>query len=158
MWNFCLSKLIQYRAFASSYKACSAVQCTHIHLYTHPNLTNIHTHHCYALRNLFQLSQDNSGQQQILTDTKWHQQTSPDTEKYCLKMCGHSCWHQMAFDGVWWCLIVTHVVWRCGEGVWGVSQTLSQRVSECCLRVCARFQCIWGCLWVFKPCVVKQML
>ena len=33
---------------------------------------------------------DSSGQQQIRTDTQRHQQTSPDTQKGCLRMCGRS--------------------------------------------------------------------
>ena len=74
-------------------------------------------------------------------------------------MCGCSGWHWMAFAGVCWCLlvsdgvgVVSYGVWRCKEGVWGVSQ----RVSECCLWAYLRFGFLQGSIWVFRPCMMQQ--
>ena len=36
----------------------------------------------------------------------------------------------LTWNGVCWCLLVSYVVWRCEEGVWGVFQS----VSECCFK------------------------
>ena len=58
------------------------------------------------------------------------------------------CWCLLVSFGVWRRLLVFYGVWRCGEGVWG----LSQRVSECCLSTCLRFRFLWGSIWVFRPC------
>ena len=75
---------------------------THKQPETHPSHITIHTCHCYALRNLLHLSKDDSGQCQILTDTKRHQQMSPDTQKGCLKIV----WQfRLTSKGVLWCLL-----------------------------------------------------
>ena len=39
-------------------------------------------------------------------------------------------WFVLTWNGVCWCLLVSYVVWRCEEGVWGVFQS----VSECCFK------------------------
>ena len=85
----------------------------------------------------------------VATDTKRHPATSPDTQNGCLKMCGR---HQMVIVSVFWCLLVSYVVWRCGEGVWGVSQ----RVSECCLWAYLMFGFLQGSIWVFRLCMMQQ--
>ena len=58
------------------------------------------------------------------------------------------CWCLLVFVGVCWCLIVSYVVWRCAEGVWRVSQ----RVSECCLWTCESFGFLWWCIWGLVGC------
>ena len=67
----------------------------------------------------------------------------------------------MAFAGACWCLLVSdgvflvsYGVWRWEEGVWGVTQ----RISECCLWTWLRFGSLWGSIWVFRPCMMQQML
>ena len=76
-------------------------------------------------------------------------------------MCGGSCWHWMAFAGACWCLLVpdgvflvSYGVWRWEEGVWGVTQ----RIYECCLWTWLRFGSLRGSIWVFRPCMMQQML
>ena len=118
------------------------------------NLSNIHTHNRYALRNLLQLSQDNSGQQQTPSDTKRHLQTPKKAVGGCVAVQVDIKWRLLVSFGVWWCPIVSHIVWRWKEHVWGVSQ----KASESCLLACVRFRYIWGCFWVFRPCMVKHML
>ena len=88
------------------------------HPYMHPNPINIHTLHPYAHNALLQVSRDNLGQQQTPTDTKRHQQTVPSTPKGCSRMRGGSCWHWMAFAGVFWCLTASFSVLWCLE-MWG---------------------------------------
>ena len=68
-------------------------------------------------------NQDNNRHHQTPTDTKRHQQTSPDTQKGRSRIV-------LTWNGVCWCLLVSYVVWRCEEGVWGVFQS----VSECCFK------------------------
>ena len=128
---------------------------------THPNPINIHTLHPYAHNPLPQVSRDNSGQQQTPTETNRHQETVPGTPKGCSRMCGGSCWHWMAFAGACWCLLVpdgvflvSYGVWRWEEGVWGFTQS----VYECCLWTWLRFGSLWGSIWVFRPCMMQQML
>ena len=128
---------------------------------THPNPINIHTLHPYAHNHLLQVSQDNSGQQQTPTETNRHQETVPGTPKGCSRMCGGSCWHWMAFAAACWCLLVfdgvflvSYGVWRWEEGVWGVTK----RISECCLWTWLRFWSLPGSIWVFRPCMMQQML
>ena len=102
------------------------------------NLTNIHTHHCHALRNLLKLSWDNSGQKRYNRDTNRHPATSQTPKKAvwgCVAVQVDIKWWLLLSFGAWWCLLVSHVVWRSGEGVWG----FSQRVSECCLWTRVRF-------------------
>ena len=76
-------------------------------------------------------------------------------------MCGGSCWHWMAFAGACWCLLVSdgvflvsYGVWRWEEGVWGFTQS----VYECCLWTWLNFGSLWGSIWVFRPCMMQQML
>ena len=83
------------------------------------NLTNIHTHYRYALRNLLQLSRDNSGQQQILTDTKRHQKTSQNDiwcqhePPYILEQ------YFWVSEDVWcWCRLVSVSICCCTELSW----------------------------------------
>ena len=128
---------------------------------THPNPINIHKLHPYAHNPLPQVSRDNSGQQQTPTETNRHQETVPGTPKGCSRMCGGSCWHWMAFAGACWCLLVpdgvflvSYGVWRWEEGVWGFTQS----VYECCLWTWLRFGSLWGSIWVFRPCMMQQML
>ena len=74
-------------------------------------------------------------------------------------MCGCSGRRFMVSFGVWWCLFVSYVVWRCEEGVSGVSQ----RVSECCLWICVRFgasECANACLglvWWSKCSILEKL-
>ena len=124
-------------------------------------LINIHTLHPYDHNHLLHLPWDNSGQQQTPTETNRHQETVPGTPKGCSRMCGGSCWHWMAFAGACWCLLVpdgvflvSYGVWRWEEGVWGVTQ----RISECCLWTWLRFGSLRGSIWVFRPCMMQQLL
>ena len=98
------------------------------HPYTHSNPTNIHTLHPNALRHLFQVSRDTSGQQQTPTDTKEHQQTLPDTQKGCSRICGGLCWHQMAFAEVWWCLMTSLTVLCCQQMLKGCLKNSSKGI------------------------------
>ena len=116
--EFCPLELFQCRAFAStrlnhSYTSLDASE-PHKHTYT-PML-------CSQKPPLAIL-----GQFRTTTDTNWHQASPIDVPRYpkSLRMFGRSGWHQMPFAGVWWCLLVPHVVWRRGEGVWVVSQMVS---------------------------------
>ena len=82
------------------------------------NLTNIHTHYRYALRNLLQLSRDNSGQQQTPTETNRHQQTIPGTQKSvqgCVAAHVDIEWHLLVSVGVFWCLTASVCVLWCLE-------------------------------------------
>ena len=101
---------------------------TLLHPYTHSNPTNIHTLHPNALRHLFQVSRDTSGQQQTPTDTKEHQQTLPDTQKGCSRICGGLCWHQMAFAEVWWCLMTSLTVLCCQQMLKGCLKNSSKGI------------------------------
>ena len=98
--------------------------------------------------------QDKNVTTEILTDTQRHPRHPLKAVWGCVAVQVDNKWWLLLSFGTWWCLLVSHVVWRCGEGVWGVFQ----RVSECCLRTCVRFRCIWGCIWLFRPCIVQQML
>ena len=94
-------------------------------------------------RHLLWVSRDHSGFRKT-TDTKLHQHMFPDTQKAvrgCVVVHVDRTWRLLMSVGVWCCLLLSYVVWGCEEGVWGVSQ----RVSECCLWTCVRFWCIWGC-------------
>ena len=120
-----------------------------------------HTLNPYDHNHLLHVSRDISGQQQTPTETNRHQETVPGTPKGCSRMCGGSCWHWMAFAGACWCLLVSdgvflvsYGVWRWEEGVWGVTQ----RISECCLWTWLRFGSLRGSIWVFRPCMMQQML
>merc|ERR1712107_135218 len=55
---------------------------TLLHPYTQLNPTNIHTLHPNALRHLFLVSRDTSGQQQTPTDTNRHQRTPTDVARH----------------------------------------------------------------------------
>ena len=131
--------ILTFKAFPIK-SICFTIQGlnTHIHPWTHPNLTNIHIHHCYALRNLLKLCWDNSGQKRYNRDTNRHPATSQTPKKAvwgCVAVQVDIKWWLLLSFGAWWCLLVSQVVWRSGEGVWGVSQ----RVSECCLWTRVRF-------------------
>ena len=71
-------------------------------------------------------NQDNNRHHQTPTDTKRHQQTSPDTQKGRSRIV-------LTWNGVCWCLLVSYVVWRCEEGVWGV---FSKRIWVLFMDVC----------------------
>ena len=64
------------------------------------------------------------------------------------------CWCLLVSFGVWRRLFVSYGVWRCEEGVWGVSK----RISECCLWTCLRFGSLCESIWVFRLCMVQQLL
>ena len=70
--------ILTFKAFPIK-SICFTIQGlnTHIHPQTHPNLTNIHTHYCYALK----LSWDNSGQKRYNRDTNRHPATSQTPKK-----------------------------------------------------------------------------
>ena len=90
---------------------------THIHPQTHPNPTNIHTLHLYALRHLLQVSQDKSGQQQTPSDSNRHQTTPTDFPRHPKRPFKDVRRFVLTWNGVCWCLLVSYVVWRCEEGV-----------------------------------------
>ena len=85
-----------------------------------------------------------SGQFSTTRDTNRHQATPTDVPRHPKRLFEDvwplKCRFMVSF-GVWWCLLVSHVDWRFGEGVCGVSQ----RVSECCLWTCVSYWSIWGC-------------
>ena len=150
--EFCLSESFQYRAFPAPCMAWTL-------MYT---LRRIQTPQTYILfiymlsdtsSRYLRTNQDNSRHHQTPTDTKRHQQTSPDTQKGRSRMCGGLCWYGMAFAGVCWCLMVSVSVLCCLK-MW---RGCLRSVSECCLWTCVRFRCVWGCIWVFWPCMVQQM-
>ena len=111
----------------------------------HPNPTNIHTLH-------FKRSQtpvpDIYRQFRTTKVTDRHQQTSQHIPRHPMRLfedvwrfmlrLNDVCWCLLVFVGVCWCLILSYVVWRCAEGVWIVSQ----KVSECCLWTC---KCLGSC-------------
>ena len=90
-------------------------------------------------------------------DAKRHQQMVPGTPKGCSRMRGGACWHWMAFAGVWWCLTAAFSVLWCLE-MWEGLSGVSQRVSELLLWTCLRFGFLPGSIWVFRPCLVQQLL
>ena len=100
---------------------------------------------------------DNNRHQEKPTDAKRHQQMVPGTPKGCSRMRGGSCWHWMAFAGVWWCLTAAFSVLWCLE-MWEGLSGVSQRVSELLLWTCLRFGFLPGSIWVFRPCLVQQLL
>ena len=116
----------------------------------HPNPTNIHTLH-------FKRSQtpvpDIYRQFRTTKVTDRHQQTSQHIPRHPMRLfedvwrfmlrLNDVCWCLLVFVGVCWCLILSYVVWRCAEGVWIVSQ----KVSECCLWTC---KCLGSCEGVFE--------
>ena len=102
----------------------------YLELFSTLSVINIPTHtlHPNALRHLFQVSRDTSGQQQTPTDTKEHQQTLPDTQKGCSRICGGLCWHQMAFAEVWWCLMTSLTVLCCQQMLKGCLKNSSKGI------------------------------
>ena len=105
-----------------------------------------------------------SGQFRTTTDTIRHQTTPTDGPRHSkwlfkdawrlLLTLNGICWSLLESFGVWRRLLVSYGVWRCEEGVWRVSE----RVSECLLWTCLRFGFLRGSIWVFRPCMVQQML
>ena len=93
--EFCLLMYFQCRAFVAPDKAW-ALQNTLTHIQT-PK-TYIHFTLMFTITS--------SRHQQQLIDTNRHQQTVPGNPKGCSRMRGASCWHQMAFAGVPWGLMV----------------------------------------------------
>ena len=104
--EFCLLMYFQCRAFVAPDKAW-ALQNTLTHIQT-PK-TYIHFTLMFTITSSRYLGtiQDNNRHQQKLIDTNRHQQTVPGNPKGCSRMRGASCWHQMAFAGVCWCLLVS---------------------------------------------------
>ena len=149
--EFCLFKHFQYRAFTAPYKAWT-LQNTLLVLNTHPNPINIHTLHPYAHNHLLQVSRDNSGQQQTPPDTKRQSQAPQKTIWGCVAVQADIEWHLLVSVDVWRRRLVSYGVWRCKEGVWGVSQ----RVSECCLWAYLMFGFLQGSIWVFRLCMMQQ--
>ena len=88
------------------------------------------------------------GQFRTTKVTDRHQQTSQHIPRHPMRLfedvwrfmlrLNDVCWCLLVFVGVCWCLILSYVVWRCAEGVWIVSQ----KVSECCLWTC---KCLGSC-------------
>ena len=72
--------------------------------------------------------QDNNRHQTTPTDTKQHQQTLPDTQKGCSRMCGCLCWHQMSFAGVCWCLMTSFTVLCCLQMLKGCLRNFSRGI------------------------------
>ena len=99
---------------------------------------------------------DNNRHQEKPTDATRHQQMVPGTP-VCSRMRGGSCWHWMAFAGVWWCLTAAFSVLWCLE-MWEGLSGVSQRVSELLLWTCLRFGFLPGSIWVFRPCLVQLAL
>ena len=87
----------------------------------------------------------------------WHQVNFWGTPNGCSRMRVGSCWHWMAFAGVWWCLTAAFSVLWCLE-MWEGLSGVSQRVSELLLWTCLRFGFLPGSIWVFRPCLVQQLL
>ena len=132
IWCFKIVRCVNCASFGAFpiKSICCTIQGlnTLIHPYTHSNPTKIHTLHPNALRHLFQVSRDTSGQQQTPTDTKEHQQTLPDTQKGCSRICGGLCWHQMAFAEVWWCLMTSLTVLCCQQMLKGCLKNSSKGI------------------------------
>ena len=101
--------------------------------------------------------QDNNRHQQKPTDTNRRSQAPKslfkDAWRLMLTLNG-ICWCLLVSFGVWRRLFVSYGVWRCEEGVWGVSK----RISECCLWTCLRFGSLCESIWVFRLCMVQQLL
>ena len=105
--------------------------------------------------------QDNNRHQQKPTDTKRRSQAPQKVVQGCVAAHVDIEWHLLVPVGVCWCLLVSdgvflvsYGVWRWEEGVWGVTQ----RISECCLWTWLRFGSLRGSIWVFRPCMMQQML
>ena len=72
-------------------------------------------------------------------------------------MCGRSGWHQMVVAVVFWCLMVSVSVSCCQE-IWGGCLMSFSKGIWVLFRDTCKVWCIWGCIWVFRPCIVQQML
>ena len=72
-------------------------------------------------------------------------------------MCGRSGWHQMVVAVVFWCLMVSVSVSCCLEIWGGCLRSFSKGIWVLFMDTC-KVWCIWGCIWVFRPCIVQQML
>ena len=99
---------------------------TLLHPYTHSNPTNIHTLHPNALRHLFQVSRDTSGQQQTPTDTNRHQTTPTDVAKHPKRLFKDVWQFMLTSIFVCWCLMSSFTVLCCLQ------------MSEGCLRSFSR--------------------
>ena len=123
-----------------------------------------HTLNPYDHNHLLHVSRDNSGKQQTPTETNRHQTTPTDSPRHPKRLFKEAwrllltlngiCWSLLESFGVWRLLLVSYDVWRCEEGVWRVSE----RVSECLLWTCLRFGFLRGSIWVFRPCLVQLAL
>ena len=137
--------ILPFGAFPMQGISCTIQgQHTQIHLKTHSSPTNIHTLHLYALRHLLQVSQDKSGQQQTPSDSNRHQTTPTDVPRHPKRPFKDVLRFVLTWNGVCWCLLVSYVVWRCEERLWGVFKAYlsavygrvygfvaSEGVSEC---------------------------
>ena len=118
----------------------------------HQNLTHVHKQHSDTL---WETSQTLS--LQSTWETNKHHQTPKDTIKHHLS--GHTSsnsliWCLGTSVGVAWCLLVSVVVLNCPE-ITGVGFWEHNNGVYVCLWCIAASK---GCIWVFRPCMVKQML
>ena len=143
--EFCLLKLFQYTAFASPYKAWTRINTLRCTKTLHTSIP------------LWETPQRPSPHLQSTWETNRHHQTQKDTKKRHLS--GHTSSNSLfgclgTSVGVAWCLLVSVVVLNCpeitGVGFWEHNNGV--------------YVCLWcldaskGCIWVFRPCMVKQML
>ena len=110
--ELCLLMYFQYWAFVASDKAW-ALQNTLTHIQTPKTYIHFTLMFTITSSRYLRTIQDKNRHQQKLIDTNRHQQTVPGNPKCCSRMRGASCWHQMAFAGVCWCLLVSDGVFQC---------------------------------------------
>ena len=110
--ELCLLMYFQYWAFVASDKAW-ALQNTLTHIQTPKPYIHFTLMFTFTSSRYLRTIQDKNRHQQKLIDTNRHQQTVPGNPKCCSRMRGASCWHQMAFAGVCWCLLVSDGVFQC---------------------------------------------
>ena len=120
----------------------------------HQNLTHVHKQHSDTL---WETPQTLSPHLQSTWETNRHHQTPKDTKKCHLS--GHTSSNSLfgclgTPVGVTWCLLVSVVVLNCPE-ITGVGFWEHNNGVYVCLWCFAASK---GCIWVFRPCMVKQML
>ena len=130
---------------------------TYIHPRTQPNLTKFHTKHSDILQTPSAHVQTKVKHYQTPTDTSGHQQTPANVIRRQLEpshilkqpfeVSGVVLGRLLVSVGHFWCPKLSGMS---GEGVWEhISEVVSFLIG---------FGSVRGCIWVFRPCRVQEML
>ena len=139
--EFCRLEFFQYRAFAAPFKALTL-------LHTLRRIQPLQTYINFTQR----LPDTSSRYPGTLQDNNRHQQTPNNTSRRCQTpkkaVQGYVAdyfdikWRLLASDGVWWRPLLSML------------SANVKRVSESCLWIYLRFECIYGYKGVVRACMV----